>query len=70
MDRKKKIWFVQKTIRYLANFLLLVSIFHIFANFYTGGVAALSVELYISVILIWQVVIMLILTENFYLPKK
>lgn len=70
MNRREKIQTVQKTIRYLANLLLIISILFLLSSLYAHGFNDLRSTFYLQLVAIWQVVIMLILTENFYLLKK
>ena len=71
MNRKEKIKLVQRIVRYLANSLLILSIIFLFLGlYYVGPEVFNEIQFWITMIALWQVVIMLILVENFYIPKK
>lgn len=71
MNRKQWISFFQKLIRYLANILLGVSLIYFIASWIIIGSVIFTQTLFWTVLIaLWQVVIMLILTEQFYLLKK
>lgn len=71
MNRKQMISVVQKVIRYLANILLGISLMYFIASWILVGSMVFTYSLFwVVLIALWQVVIMLILTEQFYLLKK
>lgn len=68
LKEQKKI--VKKVIRYSANALLVLSILFTIVGLYGQGTAVFSrADFWMIIIAIWQVVIMLMLVENFYLKK-
>ena len=59
---------VKKTIRYLENFLLVVVIINLLYNFFLYGILFIqNNDLLIQSILIFQIIIMLMLVETFYI---
>lgn len=71
MKLKEKKVLIQKLIRYLANSLLVLSIVFLFIGLWFRGTAVFSeLQFWVTINSLWQVVIMLILVENFYLIKK
>ena len=71
MNRKKWIEIFKKLIRYLANILLSISLLYFLVSWIVIGNFVFTQPLFWSVLIaLWQVVIMLILVEQFYLLKK
>lgn len=71
MKKSDKLKLITKTIRIIANILLILSMLFFFVSLYYGGVSVFDdVKFWVILIAMWQAVIMLILTENFYVPKK
>lgn len=73
MDMKRKNWIelFKKLIRYLSNILLSISLLYFLVSWVVIGNFVFTQPLFWSVLIaLWQVVIMLILVEQFYLLKK
>ena len=71
MKRKEWMNLVQKLIRYLANILLGISLIYFIVSWVIVGNNVFVQPLFWNILIaLWQVVIMLILTEQFYLLKK
>lgn len=65
------IHFSKKLIRYLANLLLGISVIYFLSSWVLIGTIVFSQTIFwVTLIALWQVVIMLILVEQFYLLKE